>query len=305
MPSPTATARRPASPGIPEFGPGERRARPQVVPYADAHLPDHPARVPHRHAHLELLWLAEGSGELLLDLRRVPFGPRSLVFVAAGRVHAWDHRAPPRGTLLMLPHSLLQADAGHPGLLGRLRFLNEAPDPVLHLDPPDAEETAWLFAEALAASSRPDADTDTVLRAFAILVLVRIRRILARRSGTAGLTAAPASPFVQRFQLLLERHFTNHTRVYEYARLLGVSRTHLNEELLRETGRPASAHIAARVLLEAKRLLVHSPLPVAAVSAALRFRDPSYFGRQFRLHTGMTPAAYRAAARVAAQRGAA
>ncbi len=45
--------------------------------------------------------------------------------------------------------------------------------------------------------------------------------------------------------------------------------------------------------MEAKRLVLYSGLPVAAVAARLGFSDPSNFGRFFRRETGLSPGEYR------------
>jgi len=75
--------------------------------------------------------------------------------------------------------------------------------------------------------------------------------------------------------------------------LLNVSRTHLNNGLRRYTGHSASELIHERMILEAKRRLLHSTLTIAEIAYELRFQDPSYFGRFFRKYTGVTPGAYR------------
>ena len=51
--------------------------------------------------------------------------------------------------------------------------------------------------------------------------------------------------------------------------------------------------IRERILLEAKRLLVHSPQTVAEIAYQLNFEDTSYFGRFFKKHTGTTPEQFR------------
>ena len=47
-------------------------------------------------------------------------------------------------------------------------------------------------------------------------------------------------------------------------------------------------------LERAARLLVETDLPVATVATRVGFRDASYFARQFRRCTGLSPRQYRA-----------
>lgn len=51
-------------------------------------------------------------------------------------------------------------------------------------------------------------------------------------------------------------------------------------------GTTAEAFIAARIILEAKRLLVHPALPVAAIPDKLSFDEPTNFSKFFRREVG-------------------
>lgn len=51
--------------------------------------------------------------------------------------------------------------------------------------------------------------------------------------------------------------------------------------------------IADRIILEAKRALRYSDLPVSDVAYGLGFHDPAYFSRYFLRATGSTPSAFR------------
>ncbi|MEI6436138.1 MAG: helix-turn-helix domain-containing protein, partial [Bacteroidota bacterium] len=48
-----------------------------------------------------------------------------------------------------------------------------------------------------------------------------------------------------------------------------------------------------RILLEAKRLLVHTNLSIKELGQDLGFDDPAYFVRYFKSHTASTPVEFR------------
>jgi AraC-like DNA-binding protein len=48
-----------------------------------------------------------------------------------------------------------------------------------------------------------------------------------------------------------------------------------------------------RLILEAKRLLLHSSMSLKEVGFALNMEDPAYFSRVFKKATGHTPGEYR------------
>jgi AraC-like DNA-binding protein len=55
----------------------------------------------------------------------------------------------------------------------------------------------------------------------------------------------------------------------------------------------AKDFIASRINLEAKRLLAHTVLPIAAIGEQLGFQDPTNFVKFFRRAVGCTPGQFR------------
>jgi len=68
---------------------------------------------------------------------------------------------------------------------------------------------------------------------------------------------------------------------------------HLNKAVKQVTGKPTSAHIAARIVDEAKALLLHTDWSVASIAHCLGFEYPTYFQNFFKKHTGSTPLSLR------------
>ncbi|WP_246775740.1 helix-turn-helix domain-containing protein [Methylobacterium aquaticum] len=48
-----------------------------------------------------------------------------------------------------------------------------------------------------------------------------------------------------------------------------------------------------RLMLEAKRSLIYTTLPVSKIAFDLGFNDPAYFSRFFAARAGLSPAAFR------------
>ena len=276
-----------------------------VYPYDKTADPRNLRHVPHRHDFYQIIWLRAGSGELECDLRRGRFRADSLFFFAPGRMHSWRHEVATRGVMVGITPEFFNADANYPGLLGRMPFLHDMVMPSLALDGSAAREMDELFQRLLDESSRPDVGLEDIVRALMTIILSKARQHLKRAQeaeAAAGLTTAASAaggraeavyPLAQRFRVALEQNFPKLLKVSDYATLLHVSRSHLNEDLRQHTGRTASDHIHDRLLLEAKRLLVYSSFTVSEIAYQLQFQDPSYFGRFFRQRTGESPGAFR------------
>lgn len=269
-----------------------------VYPYDKTADPRNLRHVPHRHDFYQIIWLREGSGELECDLRRTRFRADSLFFFAPGRMHSWRHEVATRGVMAGITPEFFNADALHPGLLGRMPFLHDMTMPMLPLEGAAAREMDELFRRLLEESTRPEIGLEDIVRALMTIILSKARQHLKRAQETANGAAASAGaeavyPLAQRFRVALEQNFPKLLKVSDYATLLHVSRSHLNEDLRQHTGRTASDHIHDRLLLEAKRLLVYSSFTVSEIAYQLKFQDPSYFGRFFRQRTGESPGTFR------------
>ena len=67
----------------------------------------------------------------------------------------------------------------------------------------------------------------------------------------------------------------------------------LSRVCLAAAGAPAKVLINQRLLLEAKRLLAHTTLPVQTIGRDLGFEEATNFVKFFRKETGMRPLAFR------------
>ena len=98
---------------------------------------------------------------------------------------------------------------------------------------------------------------------------------------------------IRRFRALVEANLSAHWSVPRYARTLGLTESALNRLCRRQLGYSALEVVQQRLALEARRRLIYVAAPVARIAADLGFRDPAYFCRFFRRHTGQSPSIYR------------
>ncbi|MEV6635463.1 AraC family transcriptional regulator [Actinoplanes sp. NPDC051470] len=159
-----------------------------------------------------------------------------------------------------------------------------------------AERTALQLLDEHRALGRRPLDLHHALRRSLLEAL-----LLRLAHSPSATTLPPAAPdrratVYRRFLDALELHFREQHRVDDYARLLGCSVRTLTRAAQDATGTGARQVIDERRLLEARRLLGPARWTARAVAAHLVFPDAADFGRFFRNHTGLTPAAYAARA---------
>jgi AraC-like DNA-binding protein len=96
-----------------------------------------------------------------------------------------------------------------------------------------------------------------------------------------------------RFRLLLESHFSTEHQVGFYAAELGLSLKTLNRLCLQIVNASAKSLISERVILEAKRLLVHTTESIQSIGETLGFDETSNFIKVFKKSTQLTPRQFR------------
>ncbi len=131
-----------------------------------------------------------------------------------------------------------------------------------------------------------------LLRCQLAEVLTRLAIADRQKSPRTPLRGSHAARF-ERFRDAVAQDFTRVQRVAEYAQRLGYSERSLNRLSMAMAGVTAKQYIAQRIVLEAKRLLVHTDLPVAVVAERLGMEEASNFVKFFRREAGCTPGRFR------------
>lgn len=130
------------------------------------------------------------------------------------------------------------------------------------------------------------------------LLSLQLTALLLRLMSISPEIQSPSTQTAQayaRFALLLEEQFASQHQVAYYANRLGMHAKTLGRVVQARNGAQMSAkkQIAQRILLEAKRLLAHTAMPVQTIGLTLGFEDPSNFIKFFRKCAGQSPLAFR------------
>ncbi|GAB3921692.1 response regulator transcription factor [Mucilaginibacter myungsuensis] len=172
-------------------------------------------------------------------------------------------------------------------------------NPVVALNAEQAIFMTSLFEKMLAVYESDYLYKGDLIRSSISLIIHEALRI---QPAQATLTFRNgASRIAHLFTDLLERQFpiersNEPLRLrspHDYASHLTIHVNYLNRSVREITGRSTSAHIAARIIAEAKALLQHSDWSVAEISYALGFDYPAYFNNYFKRLTGSTPNSFR------------
>ena len=173
--------------------------------------------------------------------------------------------------------------------------------PILKLDKEQKEFITSVFKRMLAEQNTDYAFKDELIRNHIHLIIHEAIKMQPSVATSNGKSAAERITSV--FLELLERQFPieNTQRPLElrtaqdFAKNLHVHVNYLNSAVKEVTGKPTTAHIADRIISEAKALLQHTTWSISEIAYALGFEYPTYFNNFFKKKTGEIPKAVRLA----------
>jgi AraC family transcriptional regulator, transcriptional activator of pobA len=245
----------------------------------------------HRHNYFELFFL-DGKGEHFNDFEVYPIETPTIVCVSPGQVHFWKNEESLRGPMICFTQEFAEKYAAADYSLLQHRFWFPAGNPpIIPVSKEQAQETALLIDEIQREFKTGAEGSDRIVRLLLQLILMKMNRFYL--PGSVTNSSRREAELVRRFLVNLEQNPKVASSVSSHATLLGVSTETLSETVKKETGKTPGTLIRERILLEAKRLLLHSSLGVAEIAYQLLFKDPSYFNRFFRRSAGKTPAEFR------------
>jgi AraC family transcriptional activator of pobA len=282
---------------IPDYGlygePQDRhfteRLHVETVPYRSA-VHDWKIR-PHRHHGLyQLFWIESGGGQLEIEDTTHALCPPLAILVPPLVVHGFEFIPGTNGFVVTLPIATLdkvlapsvQASFDRALLLPHREQSDEFADP------------RPLFADALCEYAGSLPGRSDALCAYATLLGIWFLRARGSASWLESPGASVRAVLLRRFIEVVERRFAEQPSVPGIAHELGVSAPHLTRACRELLGRSALSLVHERIVLEAKRCLGFTTMPISQIAYSLGFADPAYFSRFFRNRVGVNPSVYRA-----------
>ncbi|MBN9380490.1 MAG: helix-turn-helix transcriptional regulator [Chitinophagaceae bacterium] len=176
-----------------------------------------------------------------------------------------------------------------------LKNTGERGDTVLSLT---TEQTAYfaVLLEDLLATHETAADLDlmrsqlhVLVRKIAALFSDQHKHIVPGSTAAIGLTRRFLDNCKADFERLLTGGIAGIPSLAAYAHRLHVTPNHLNDTVKAVTGRSVGQYLQQELSRYASALLQQTDLPIGQIADRLGFKDPAYFARFYRKHTGVSP----------------
>jgi AraC-like DNA-binding protein/quercetin dioxygenase-like cupin family protein len=240
--------------------------------------------LPHKHDFYVVLYVTQGGGTHTIDFHDYPVTPGIIFFMTPGQVHSWKLEAGTNGYILFFAANFYQMQANQTSLVDLPFFHSLSAAPFLHLP---NQKTIDLLIQDMSNEFHRDSKADLrLLRSYLDLLLL----VLSKEYKSTGDVLSHSVNFkLRRLEQLIEKNFIKLKKPSEYADLINLSPSYLNNLCKQNLGKTLSELIQSRILLEAKRLFVCTDLTASQVAHKLNFSDASYFNKFFKRNAGLTP----------------
>ncbi|PAM93758.1 AraC family transcriptional regulator [Flavobacterium sp. IR1] len=171
-----------------------------------------------------------------------------------------------------------------------LLFNNIHNMPMTAVPQKEAAFIAYLFTQMEDEFVSKDSSQEEMIRTYLKQIFIKSTRLW-KLQHLDGILAQQNNDleFFRRFTQLVEANYKQKHSVADYADILIIAPKTLTHKFKRMNLPQPNEIIKNRIILEAKRLLVHTSKSAKEIAYDLGYEDPAYFSRLFYIKTNETP----------------
>ena len=238
--------------------------------------------IQHSHDFCEILYVAGGAGEAILEGKKFRLAPGDLVVVNPGTLHEErsDAKAPLRLIFLAI------RDFAVPGLPAGC--LSQEKYRVLSCGEYRYKMDIYLRELLQETSSQIEFYQEISQGLVSALLVLVMRLIRINPEDEAAL-----SQECQKIKDYLDQNFTSPITLDSLSETVYISKHYLSHLFKEQTGISPIKYLTLKRMEKACELLSETELPVSEVSKAVGYENPLYFSQVFKRIYGISPVKYR------------
>lgn len=249
---------------------------------------------PHRHDFYEILYITNGSGWHIIDNERYMVTPPCIFFLSPGQAHKLEFSHDIDGFIFLFTSEFYLSQQKNNNRLLEFPFFFSAEQknpPLLLNNSADSLFLKELFSRSCYETTHSKHQTSELIRSFLDLILLTCNNLYPDK--LRSIHTKKGHILVKRFLCLIEENYQKNLRINDYASLLAITPNHLTQMVKQVTGKTSIELLQEKLIVEVKRLLIHSNASISEISQIMNYPDQSYFTKFFKKYTGITPLQYR------------
>lgn len=247
---------------------------------------------PHGHNFFLMLIVTEGSGKHVIDFTEYKVSPGSMFILSPGQVHQWLLSKDVKGYILFFTKDFFLHDF-NTSRLTRFPFFNSTFS-TPHFKLNENQTAAILLKYQAMCSEYKDRKPDyqEMIRMYLNAMLLELSRFYSEKK-LSNYSLPYDIVQLKKFEALIDKYFKLHRPLSCYAERMHISERQLSYLCKKTLNKKPSEMMTERIILEAKRLIIHSSMSISAISEELNYSNSSYFIRLFKKFTKQTPEQFR------------
>lgn len=249
---------------------------------------------PHRHDFYEVLYLNKGSGIHSIDDNQYEISPPCVFFLSPGQAHALSLSSDIEGFIFLFTSEFYLLNQKNKSRLLEFPFFYSTKrnnPPLLLTNSDDDVFFQSLFNRACGIVQNTNEPHDDLIYALLDLLLLSCENLYPQADSIALKTKN--NILVKNFLVQIEENYQNNLRINDYAAKLNITPHHLTQVVKNITGKTSVELLHEKLIIEIKRLLIHTNLSLAEIAEIIHFEDQSYFTKFFKKYTGSSPLLFR------------
>ena len=247
---------------------------------------------PHGHDFYLILVITKGSGVHTIDFTDYEVAPNTMFIVSPGQIHQWNVSNDVDGFILFFTKEFFLHDFDTDRLT-RFPFFNSTFSlPYFNLTRSETDDILLKYKLIFKEYKNKSSSYQEMIRMYLNAMFIELSRIQDTRNRQSSKFSYELLQ-LNRYEALVDKYFRRHRPLSCYSKKMNITVRQLGYLCKKTVGKTPSEILNDRIMLEAKRLVIHSKLSISAISDELNFSDSSYFIRLFKKITNQTPEQFR------------
>jgi AraC-like DNA-binding protein len=247
---------------------------------------------PHGHNFYLMLLITKGKGVHTIDFTEYEVYPGALFIVSPGQIHHWNLSKDVDGHILFFTKQYFLHDFSTEKLTSFPFFNSTFSLPVIKLNAHELKSIVMKYDLIHEEYKLRATNYKEMIRVYLYAMFIELSRVYVKNNHKS---LAFSYDLVQlnRYEALVDKYYKKHRPISCYSKKMNITDRQLSYLCKKTVNKTPLSILTDRIILEAKRLLIHSNLSVSSIGNELNYNNDSYFIRFFKKNTKLTPEQFR------------
>lgn len=248
---------------------------------------------PHRHNFFLCVLFTQGSGIHEIDFETYAVKPGCVFFLRPGQTHFWQFNTSPQGYIFFHTQEFFELHFTNTKLDQFPFYYSFKNPPIVNIT---LDQILTVKSQFMEINQEYYSDLPLKRQKLASLlntVYIDLSRHYIELEPKKEVVSMSYISTLRALEKLIDLYYKEQKSAKFYAEALNISSKHLNRILRTTLNKTTTQIISERVMLEAKRLMVHSYNTLAEISEILGYEDYAHFSKVFKKNSGITPKSFK------------